>query len=197
METKPIFQALDHVWRVLAPFEVPMTVVGGINLLVWDHLRTTLDIDLLIGVSPVEADKMVVALQQSGMQFKHESGIRRLEDMHLVQLLYTSDDSFLDIQVDLLLSQSKYHQQALDRSVSAEFPGVGQPVRALSCEDLIIHKLAAGRMRDRADAAALLSANHTTIDREYLKRWVTKLELQQLWDEVCREALPDHSEGNH
>ena len=119
-----------------------------------------------------------------------------MEDVDLIQLVYTPDESFLDIQVDLLLSQSDYHQQALKRAVIAEFPGVSQPVRALSCEDLIIHKLAAGRMLDRADAVSLLRGNHTTLDREYLDRWIKKLQLQHLWDEVYREVLGSDSEGN-
>jgi hypothetical protein len=66
----------------------------------------------------------------------------------------------------------------------------------LACEDLILHKLLAGRLLDRVDAAMLLRANRTELDLEYLLAWTTTLslraELAQVWEEAFPgEAMPE------
>ena len=63
-------------------------------------------------------------------------------------------------------------------------------VRFLACEDLILHKLLAGCLLDRADAAMLLRANRTDLNLEYLLGWTTTLSLRAELAEVWEEAFP-------
>ena len=70
----------------------------------------------------------------------------------------------------------------------------------LAFEDLILHKLLAGCLLDRADAAMLLRANRTDLNLEYLLGWTTTLslraELAEVWEEAFPgEAMPETS-GN-
>ncbi len=69
-------------------------------------------------------------------------------------------------------------------------PEVDLDVDVLTCEDLILHKLLAGRLIDRADGAALLRANGPHLDLAYLKQWVARLGLEILFDEIWSEACP-------
>jgi hypothetical protein len=55
---------------------------------------------------------------------------------------------------------------------------------------LIVHKLLAGRMLDRADAIALVRANRDTLDFTYLQEWIGKLALTAEWTEVWNEVNP-------
>jgi hypothetical protein len=66
----------------------------------------------------------------------------------------------------------------------------------LACEDLILHKLLAGRLLDRVDAAMLLRANRADLNLEYILGWTTTLslhaELAQVWEEAFPgEAMPE------
>jgi hypothetical protein len=60
----------------------------------------------------------------------------------------------------------------------------------LSCEDILILKMTAGRIIDRADAAALLRLNRVGLNLAYLTRWVTQLNLGAEWNEIWSEAFP-------
>lgn len=60
----------------------------------------------------------------------------------------------------------------------------------LSCEDILILKMNAGRLLDRADAAALLRWNRAGLDLAYLRRWLTQLNLATEWAEIWTEAFP-------
>jgi len=59
-----------------------------------------------------------------------------------------------------------------------------------ACEDLILHKLLAGRLLDRADAAVLLRANRADLNLEYLLAWTITLSLGDELAQVWEEAFP-------
>lgn len=112
---------------------------------------------------------------------------------------YEPPGSFVEVKVDLLIARSDYQRTALSRRVAV--PELGDDLCVLSCEDLILHKLLAGRIIDRADAAALLRYNHGALDMSYLLRWLDQLRLkesyQEIWEEACPgEPLPD-TQQNH
>ena len=50
-------------------------------------------------------------------------------------------------------------------------PVGGQPVRFATAEDLILHKLFAGRPRDLEDVRGVLARKGGTLDRAYLRHW--------------------------
>jgi predicted nucleotidyltransferase len=77
------------------------------------------------------------------------------------------------IDVDLSLSVSAYEQEALARARAVDLGGVG--VRFASVDDVLIHKIVAGRPRDLEDARAIL-AKMPSLDRPYLQRWLQEFE---------------------
>jgi len=90
----------------------------------------------------------------------------------------------------LLFADSVYQQQALTRRVATHVPGLDIEIAVLSCEDLILHKLLAGRILDRADVVALLRANRATLEFVYLLGWIGQLGLTAELEEVWQEAFP-------
>jgi len=58
-------------------------------------------------------------------------------------------------------------------------------------DDLIVIKLLAGRIIDRADAAMLLRENRDEIDFQRLQMAVRSLELTADYDAIWRDAFPD------
>ena len=96
----------------------------------------------------------------------------------------------MELQVDLLLAKSDYHEGALRRQVSMRLPDLDVEIGVLACEDLILHKLLAGRIIDRADVAALLRANRKSLDLDYLRQWIKSLDVAAGFNEAWNEALP-------
>ena len=122
---------------------------------------------------------------------KRQPPVVDLGSVRIVQLLYEPKEAFMDIQIDLLLAESAFHREALARRVPARFPTWTSISSRLSCEDLLILKMNAGRMIDRADAAALLRLNRVGLDVPYLLKWVAQFNLGVEWAEIWSEALPD------
>jgi hypothetical protein len=69
-------------------------------------------------------------------------------------------------RVDLLVALTEYQQEALGRAED----------HVLSVEDVIVHKLIAGRPRDRDDIRSILEAGHA-IDWDYVRRWAGEFDV--------------------
>lgn len=185
-----VLTALQQVWTTLSALNVPMAVMGGIALAVWEHVRATQDVDLLIGVEHQKADGLLGVLRRAGFAARRQPPLLTLGDMRLLQLLYTPPGRFVEVRVDLLLADSEFHRQALARRVPARLPGADVDVSVLACEDLVLYKLLAGRIVDRADCIALLTANRASLDPRYLVEWAGRLGVLPALNESWSAAFP-------
>jgi len=168
-------------------------------LAAWKHVRATKDIDLLLGLGKENLDLVLPRLIAAGIRPKRSRTTIKLGHLELVQLLYEPPEALMDMQVDLLLADSPYHRIAIERRVPTTLPDLDVQIAVLACEDLILHKLLAGRMIDLADAVALLRVNQDAIDFDYLNHWAGSLEvdndLTRVWKEAFAEK-PQDGQGN-
>lgn len=77
------------------------------------------------------------------------------------------------IRLDFIFSTSEYERQALQR-VQRRSIGKAE-VRYASPEDVIIHKIVAGRPRDLEDIRGILLKG-LGIDRAYVRRWLAEFD---------------------
>ncbi len=96
----------------------------------------------------------------------------------------------LEVQLDLLLATTPFHEEALTRRVALPEAELGFEAFVVSCEDLIVFKLIAGRILDRVDVSELLKANRDTLDVPYLADWVRKLHLRRAFADAWDDAFP-------
>jgi hypothetical protein len=164
--------------------------MGGISLAAWNHIRTTRVVDLPMAVDRAAIEPILNTLRLHGCRPKRSPPLITVGDHHFVQFLYTPPGEFYDVQFDLLPAESDLQKSALARRVPRDVPGIRRPVDVLHCDDLILFKLVAGRMIDRADAAALLRENREVIELDYLLSWVAQLNLTEEFAECWREAYP-------
>ncbi len=189
MPANLVLRTLEHAWKALESLNAPMAVMGGIALSAWRHVRATQDVDLLVSLGGADTEILLGRLRAAGFRAKRNPPVLALGPLRVVQLLYQPQGAFLELQVDVLLAESEYHLQALTRRVSVHLPAVDANIFVLTCEDLILHKLLAGRMIDRADCVALIKANRASLEPEYLSRWAGHLGVATELSTVLREAL--------
>jgi hypothetical protein len=185
-----LIRALQFIWQSLNALDVAAAVTGGLAMSAWKHVRSTRDVDLLIGVDVQDSGKLLSEFRSLGIRPKQSPSIVSLGRLNVIQVLYEPADAFMEVQIDLLLAESDYYRTALKRRISTRLPGVPLDIAVLSCEDLILHKLLAGRIIDRVDVAALLKLNLPSLDRAYLACWARELNLVSELTEIWKDALP-------
>ncbi|MFN4220149.1 MAG: DUF6036 family nucleotidyltransferase [bacterium] len=90
------------------------------------------------------------------------------------------------IRIDFIFSCSEYEKEALKRVKKIKIDDI--EVSYASGEDLIIHKIIAGRERDLEDVK-----NIFLIDKEYIKKWL--LEFESITDEKLVERFENLLRG--
>jgi hypothetical protein len=190
MPAEAVLAAFRALAAAIAPLQLPVALLGGLALAVWKHPRFTKDVDVLVALEGTSTEELLNLLATAGFRPKKGDGIVKLGELELLQLVYSPADALVDVQVDLMLVQNDYQRQAIRRRVTVKLPGTGDQVGVLSCEDLILHKLIAGRLIDLADAAALLRANRESLDWGYIRPWASELELERELAQVWDEAFP-------
>jgi hypothetical protein len=168
--------------------------MGGLALSTWNHVRATRDVYLLVSPGGADLDLVVAKLGERGIRPRTGIALHKIANLRMLQLVYEPPDAFMDVAIDLILADCDYQRHAIQRSVRAQIPGLDVEVLVLSCEDLIIHKLIAGRILDGFDAISLLRANHSTLDLEYLQLWIGRLALMTPWSEAWRGAFPEEEQ---
>jgi hypothetical protein len=186
-----VLLTLRHAWLALEPLNLPMAVIGGLALSAWNHIRYTRDADLLIAIDDSRLDEVYRAVSKAGFSPRRSPPLLQIEDQRIIQLKFTPPEGTLPFQLDLLFAESEYQRTALARRSAKDIPGLDHPVQVLRPEDLILLKLFAGRVIDRADSAMLLRENREEIEMAYLHDWIRRLSLDNEFTEIWREAFPD------
>lgn len=78
------------------------------------------------------------------------------------------------LKADILIAETPYQELAVERGLAG---------KVLTVEDVIVHKLLAGRPRDRDDITSILAAGHP-LDVGYIEHWASEWEVLELWTEL-------------
>ena len=89
----------------------------------------------------------------------------------------SADSPSLHGLADILVAGTDYQREAIARAVPE-----GRN-RLLTIEDVIIHKLIAGRYQDDADIESIL-ATKPALDRTYLDRWIDYWDVGDRWQRL-------------
>ena len=144
-------------------------VIGGQAVQLYGEARMTQDVDLTLGIG-IEGLARV-------MDICRACGLRALtakpEEFVRDTMVLPAVEERTGIRVDFIFSFSDYERQAIERGRLVELGGT--KVRFAALEDLIIHKLVAGRPRDLEDARIILAKN-PDFDRVYTELWLRRFD---------------------
>jgi hypothetical protein len=160
-------QLLEKIALALDKADIPYMIVGGQAVLLYGEPRLTRDIDITLGMTLEKLDVVVGLTKGIGLEPLVDPDTFTRKTMVL-----PCQDPTTDIRVDFIFSFSPYEQQALERVRTVEMGNA--LLRFASPEDLIIHKIVAGRPRDFEDVKSVLIKN-PELDIKYIRSWLRKL----------------------
>jgi len=160
---------LSQIGVSLSKHNLPYMVVGGQAVLLYGEPRLTRDIDITLGVDVDHLGEVLAVVQELNLKplpQEIESFVR--ETMVLPTL-----DEHTGIRVDFIFSYTPYETEAIKRAKKVKI--MGQEVNLASPEDLIIHKIFAGRPRDIEDVRTVLLKN-PDVDKQYIRGWLKEFD---------------------
>jgi hypothetical protein len=139
--------------------------------------RLTQDVDLLLESVGSGLDRLERAVRAAGWEVQRASPQGELLRLRHPELGIA----------DLLIAGTDYQQEAIRRA-RREPIGNGESAAFLTVEDVIVHKLIAGRTQDIADIEAILAAR-VPFDAGYVERWAAFWEVVDRWRALSRPEV--------
>jgi hypothetical protein len=190
MASEGVLATLRAGWNALSGVAAPKAVVGGLALTAWNHARYTRDADVLVAIEAGRVDELVRALTAAGFLARHVPPLRVIDGQGIIQFTFQPPDALLPFQFDVLLASGDFQKEAVDRAVPWPALTDAGDVRVVQPDDLVVIKLLAGRLIDRADAAMLLRENREAIDFVRLHREVVGQGISAEYRQVWSDAFP-------
>jgi predicted nucleotidyltransferase len=166
--------------RELDSRRIPYMLIGGQAVLVHGRPRLTEDIDVTLGMGPTELSKILDLCLVLGLDPLPEAAADFVEETFVLPAHHGGSG----IRVDFIFSTTPYERQAIERAIQLDVAGV--PVSFAAAEDLVIHKLFAGRARDLDDVTAVVWRKGHNLDWAYLEHWA-----EQFASVPGREGMPE------
>jgi hypothetical protein len=157
-------------------------VIGGLAVAVRGRPRMTRDADVTVGLEPSELPRVLEAARAAGFSPRTEEPGSFVAKTGVLPLARTSDGW----EVDLIFAGSPYEHEAIARATVEDLQGVTLPV--ISAEDLVIHKVVAGRGRDLDDAEVILARQGARFDRPLVLEFLLGLAQAVADDDLRRRA---------
>jgi len=162
-------EILEKLALALDARRIPYMVIGGQAVLLYGEPRLTQDIDLTIGRTADQVGDILELARQFAWKILVEHPVEFVRDTLVLPCL----DPSTGIRLDFIFSYSAYEKQALERA--RRVPMGQAEVRFASPEDVVIHKMIAGRPRDMEDVKSLLTKNRD-LDVDYIREWLRRFE---------------------
>ena len=162
-------EILSRIGKSLKKNSLPYMIIGGQAVLLYGEPRLTRDIDITLGINPDRLDEILVLVQELSLRPLPDN----IEDFVRQTMVLPTLDETTGIRVDFIFSFTPYEACAIERSNKITIMGV--EVSFASPEDVIIHKIFAGRPRDIEDVISIILKN-PNIDKEYIRDWLMKFD---------------------
>lgn len=178
---------LERIALGLEQRQIPYMIIGGQAVLIYGEPRLTRDIDVTLGVGPERLADLLAFAEASDWRVLVEKPQEFVQRSMVLPCL----DPQSDIRIDFIFSHSEYEQQAMKRVRRVEIGNAA--VCFASAEDVIVHKIVAGRPRDLDDARSIL-LKKADLDRAYICHWLAEFDRSlgeryfQTFDELAKSV---------
>ncbi|MFC2163804.1 nucleotidyl transferase AbiEii/AbiGii toxin family protein [Acidobacteriota bacterium] len=148
---------------------VPYMIIGGQAVLLYGEPRLTKDIDIALGMGIDGLER----IENVATALALKALVDDIGQFVIETMVYPVLEEKSGIRVDFIFSFSPYEKQAIKRAKNIDMGK--SKVRFAALEDVLIHKIFAGRARDMEDAKSILLKNPDH-DEQYILKWLEEFD---------------------
>ena len=144
-------------------------IIGGQATLLYGEPRLTRDIDITLGVNTDRLNEIITIIKKLRLKIIPDDVENFVNGTFVLPVIGSKG-----IRIDFIFSFTEYELQAIDRSNKIRAGGIY--INYASVEDLIIHKIFAGRQMDLEDVRVILKKQN--VDDLYIMnmKWLKEFE---------------------
>ncbi len=177
-------ETLDWVCKKLNFQKIPYMITGGSAVGFWGHIRTTMDIDMVIQIRSNQVDGFLGAIKSEAYVDTQEAQAA-VQSKRMFNII--PNETLFKVDIIPLDEKNDYEMQKFGRRIKINFQE--REIYVISPEDLIISKLmwsksAGGSERQVKDCESIWKINQENIDIDYIKQWLVILNIEEEFDKL-------------
>lgn len=157
--------------------DIPYMLIGGQAVLLYGEPRLTRDIDITLGIDTDKVKSIIFLAGELRLKILPENAE---EFAHKTMVLPVMHEE-TGIRIDFIFSFSPYERQAIAKARKVRV--LDRDVRFAAPEDVIIHKIVAGRARDIEDVRSII-LKITNLDLTYIRQWLNDFSIASGEDDI-------------
>ena len=178
---------LKNVTNRLRQNGIAYMLVGSYASSFHGALRATHDVDVVIDATPEQLPGLIAGFHADNYYAELDAALDALRHQSMFNVI----DSTTGWKIDLIFRKSRaFDLGAFNRRLPVKLFDI--QLFVATAEDVIISKLEWAKLseshRQIEDVARLMEKQWNDLDRDYLSKWISALELQQQWAEAKRSA---------
>jgi hypothetical protein len=180
-----------RITRELERANIPYFLAGSLASMIHGEPRATLDVDLVVSMTPNQAQRLADALERD-FHFAPDWLVDAARTQPIVNVFHKRPFLKVDLHVR---AQDGHSREEMRRAVSIQVGTEEDEVlRVATAEDVVLHKLrwyrAGGERSDRQwrDVLGVLKRARGRLDERYLERWARELDVLDLLTRALGES---------
>ncbi len=150
--------------------------------------RSTHDIDIIISINMEDIDLFYTTIFEEVFYLEKEAIVDAVKNKTMFNLIDSNSGDNVDFWI---LTEEPFDISRFSRKQKIEL--FNYSMNITSCEDTILMKLkwakdSGGSKKHYTDALRIYELNRDIIDFNYINDWVKKLEIDDLFNELIKEA---------
>lgn len=177
-------ETLDWICNKLESMHIPYMITGGSAVGFWGHIRTTMDIDMVIQMRSSQVNAFLEAIKSEAYLDAHtvKEAAKNKSMFNIIP-----NETLFKVDIILLDESNNYEMQKFKRKIKMDFQG--RTVYVISPEDLIISKLiwsksAGSSERQIKDCESIWKINQDNTDSDYINKWIDVLNIREEFDKL-------------
>jgi len=162
-------EVITKIGKALEKSSIPYMLIGGQTVLLYGVPRLTKDIDITLGVNIDRLPEIIDIAKSIKLKPLPKNVVAFVKKTFVLP----TQDQKSGVRVDFIFSFTPYENQAIQRGTEIKIKNF--PVNFASIEDVIIHKIIAGRPRDTEDVKSMTLKNQN-FDKKYIKAWLKEFD---------------------
>lgn len=182
-------ELLEKVIAVLNSAAIDYMITGSIVSSLQGEPRATHDIDIVVAITNNAIQQLVQAFALPEYFLDQDTIREAVDHQSMFNLIDLDDGDKVDFWI---LSDEPFDRSRFSRKYSQSF--LGLELLVSRPEDTIIAKLrwaklSGGSEKQFIDALRVYEVQYEILNRPYLDEWASRLELEDLWERLQKEAV--------
>lgn len=183
-DDKNVFtETLEWICDKLDLASIPYMITGGSAVGFWGHIRTTMEIDVVIKINERKIGPFLKSVEKD-VYVNSENAKNAVLNKRMFNIIHNKTCFKIDL---ISLKNDIYELEKFNNRVKIKFQN--KDIYVISPEDLIISKLlwgksAGGSERQIKDCESIYKLNNETLNLTYLGKWIKILKLQNEFDKI-------------